>query len=193
MQYFSFVVKKIFFHGQDISWYIILLSNFPEIHWFIYPIIFQLRKPFPIGYVNIISIHLMVIIVNILAMPSFPSSLISYQGESNTLLLLRPCSLFILYFHLRPKDPDCSVHCSNPSFPLPGTVVQLPNVAAAASSEAPSPSFLSYYTPGSPYTQPHSLLLLLPLPPPMIYAPSALMAWPAPPCSLFLFFIFIRV
>lgn len=48
-------------------------------------------------------------------------SIISHlsPGWRQPLVLLRPYSLFILYFHLRPKDSDCSVLCSNASFPLP--------------------------------------------------------------------------
>lgn len=80
----------------------------------------------------------------LLAVPSFPSSLISHQGEGNTLLSLGPYSLFILYFHLRPLcwGPwlPCSLLWTRASH-CPGTVTQILKVATAASGEAlPSPA-----------------------------------------------------
>lgn len=77
LQYFPFIVKKNLFSRPG---YIMIYNSFTNFPWnslIFYPIIFQLRKSFPIGYVNVISAHLIVIIVNILAMPSFPSSHLS--------------------------------------------------------------------------------------------------------------------
>ena len=110
-------------------------------------------------------------------------SIISHlsPGWRQPLLLLRPYSLFILYFHLRPKDSDCSVLCSNASFPLPwdcGPDHWQTPVRPPASASSPT----AY--PSSPYTQRRSLLLLLVRPapshppwfmPPLLLCPGQLL------------------
>lgn len=107
-------------------------------------------------------------------------------GWRQPLPLLRPYSLFILCFRLRPKDSGCSVHCSNASFPLPRDCGPDPECGCCGLWVGPRLLLpLLLHTPVLPTPSPAASSLLLQLGtaplPPWFMPPSAhVLANPSP-------------